>query len=471
MDEQFVFDAFISYSHKDAAWGTWLQRKLENWNIPSDIRKASGCGSKHLKVFRDQTDLAGVELQESIRRELRNSRFLVVICSPNSAASPWVSAEISYFKQLGRALHIIPFIVEGEPETDKEEIECYSEELRNVPDWHFLGANIQELGKQKALLRVISIILNVRFNRLVDRDRQRRVFRTSAIGSVTAAVLIVTSVLLIRNARIEKERRMLMYGNAIAAYAQSSEVSSDMIQMLQQSAEAGEAQSCLLLGDFYQNGRGVEEDSFEAFKWYEKAAELGNADGIVAVANCYARGTGVQTDMEQAFNLYCQAAEQGNLSGLFGEALCYRDGDGVEENAEKAFELMQRAAEGGHTLAITSLAYCYMSGTGTDANPELAFFWADKLARTGDSTGMYYLAMMFQNGYGTEESPQDALYWYRMAAEAGNADAMYMVGWCLENEYGTLNPALDWYKRAVEAGNSSAQEAVDRILYGQGQSN
>ena len=146
MSEQFRYDAFLSYSHRDLKWGKWLQDQLESWRIPAEVRKETAFTRANLKIFRDQTDLAGVELRDTIRQELRASQCLIVLCSPNSAESPWVAEEIAYFKSLGREDRIIPFIIDGEPETDKAELECYSVELRNVPDKHFLGADVQELG-------------------------------------------------------------------------------------------------------------------------------------------------------------------------------------------------------------------------------------------------------------------------------------------------------------------------------------
>ena len=57
------YDAFISYSHKDLRWGRWVQERLERYRMPRQMRKDSRDSGKKLKVFRDQTDLAGVELQ------------------------------------------------------------------------------------------------------------------------------------------------------------------------------------------------------------------------------------------------------------------------------------------------------------------------------------------------------------------------------------------------------------------------
>ncbi len=199
----FVYDAFISYSHRDMDRARWLQRRLENYRVPVGLCEREDRG-RHLKIFRDQTDLAGVELQQALRSELDSSEYLIVICSPDSAASRWVNDEVSYFISVHDAGHVIPFIVAGEPESEDPELECYPPVLRSSEEHHFLGANLQEIGKNKAFLKLLSILLDVRFNRLVDRDRQRRLRTGLVIGGIAAAVAVSLTVLLWRNALIEK---------------------------------------------------------------------------------------------------------------------------------------------------------------------------------------------------------------------------------------------------------------------------
>lgn len=466
MSEQFRYDAFLSYSHRDLKWGKWLQDHLENWHIPAEVRKETAFARSNLKIFRDQTDLAGVELRDTIRQELRASRCLIVLCSPSSAISPWVAEEIAYFKSLGRENRIIPFIIGGEPETDKAEFECYSEELRNVPDKHFLGANVQELGRNKAFLRLVSILLDVRFDRLVDRDRRNRIRKRLIAGIITALIAGVTGGLLWQNRQVTKQNQVLsyeMYGSAIVSFAQSDTIDETGVAALTISAEAGNLNACMLLADCYKTGRGVMPDATLAFTWYQKAAEFGDAAGMLSLADCYRNGLGTEKDEKLAFAWDVKAAELDSPAAMLNIAFCYEDGIGTEADAKQALYWYSRAAEAGNTLAMYNLARCYLMGVGTETDPALAFYWIKALAETGDSTGMYNLALMYQRGFGTQEAPEQALHWYRKAAEAGDADAMYMVGWCLENHYGTNTPALDWYKRAAEAGNTDAQEAVRRL--------
>ena len=468
---EIMYDAFISYSHKDMEWAQWIQKHLESYRIPRNLCPDRPSGS-HLRIFRDQTDLAGVEVTTSLRRELRLSRFLVVVCSPNSAASRWVNDEVAYFGGLGRQDKIIAFIVDGEPDSDNPALECYPPEMRSTAERAMLGANVQEIGKAKALLKVVSLLIGVRFNRLVDREKQRR--RRSAI--TIAAILLVVSAslaaLLWRNAQISRRNRALsrdVYGAAIVAFAQKEVLSPEDFDRIRESAEAGNTYAATLVGDCYGKGWGVQRDDAAAVAWYRRAAEAGDTMGMIALANCYLFGTGVEVDAGKSFEWNMRAAEAGSPEAMLNVALDYEGGHGAPQSPEAAFMWYSRAATEGNDLAMYNLARCYRTGYGTPASPDKAFYWMKELAEKGNTEAMYNLAIMYQGGYGTAENPKAAYAWYRKAADAGDADALYMTGWCLENGYGVDDPAREWYTRAAQAGNEDAARALERLEMPAGQ--
>ena len=129
----FRYRAFLSYSHRDKAWGAWLHRALEAFRIDKDlVGRATPAGPvpKALRpIFRDREDFAaGHSLTEQTIAALEASEVLIVICSPHAARSPYVNEEIRRFKALGRADRVIPVIVGGEPAT--RNAECFPEALR-----------------------------------------------------------------------------------------------------------------------------------------------------------------------------------------------------------------------------------------------------------------------------------------------------------------------------------------------------
>ena len=466
--EAYLYDAFISYSHRDLKWGKWLQRKLEGFHCPRDVREGpeSRKDRGSLRIFRDQTDLAGAKLQESLNRELEQSRYLIVICSPSSAASRWVDAEIRHFCSLGRENRILPFIVAGEPNSDQPELECFPPALREENTGELLGVNIQEIGKNKAFLKTASVLLDIRFNRLVDREKQRKRRTGLTIGAISAVVAGVTGFLIWNNAEIKKENSNLtfdIYGAAMLSLQLNDTMQPEELAFLQASAEEGNAQAMVLLGDCLKNGWGTAEDPEAAFGWFRKAAEADNSTGMIAVANCYASGIGTEPDPEQCFRWNMQAADlKEDSAGMVNVASCYQEGFGTEQDTDLAFQWYGKAAKAGNELGLFQLALCYLTGTGTEPDKENAFATMKTLAEKYNPDGMYNLALMYQAGFGTEEDPELAYTWYRRAADIGDARSMRMVGWCIENRYGIDDPALDWYMRAAAAGDEGAKEDAAR---------
>jgi hypothetical protein len=133
--------AFLSYSHTDKQWGDWLHKALETYRVPGRlIGRESRDGTvppRVFPIFRDREELpVSADLGSNINEALRESRYLVVICSPRSAQSRWVGEEIKTYKKLAREDRILALIVEGEPNASDgkagipAEEECFPEALR-----------------------------------------------------------------------------------------------------------------------------------------------------------------------------------------------------------------------------------------------------------------------------------------------------------------------------------------------------
>src|SRR4029077_16397228 len=91
-DAMALYDAFISYSHaKDKPIAAALQSAVQRLGKPWYRRRA-------LRVFRDDTSLSATpHLWPSIEQALGQSRFLILLASPESARSPWVGKEDAYW--------------------------------------------------------------------------------------------------------------------------------------------------------------------------------------------------------------------------------------------------------------------------------------------------------------------------------------------------------------------------------------
>lgn len=196
--QQYTYYAFISYQRKDEKWAKWLQRKLENYKLSvANTKDASDKKSKYIRpVFRDKTDLTAGPLPDALKEALNQSRYLIVICSPNAVQSPWVNDEINTFVNADRTKYIIPFIVDGEPYSDDKAKECFPDALKAIPkDQEPLGVNIGEGGKEQAFIRTVAYMLGVKFDELWNRyERHRREMRNITIACLAFLAVIALGI-------------------------------------------------------------------------------------------------------------------------------------------------------------------------------------------------------------------------------------------------------------------------------------
>ena len=80
---------------------------------------------------------------------------------------------------------------------------------------------------------------------------------------------------------------------------------------LQKAAERDDTDSEFLLGQFFEDGRGVEQSIPKAAHYYELAAEKGNSEAQLNIAEMYEEGRGVKRDLDKALKWYQSAASQG----------------------------------------------------------------------------------------------------------------------------------------------------------------
>ena len=72
------------------------------------------------------------------------------------------------------------------------------------------------------------------------------------------------------------------------------------LKTLQELGEQDHALSQYFLGQLYSEGKGVEKNEEEAFKWYKKAAENGDSGSAHEVGRRYKMGIGVKKDENEA---------------------------------------------------------------------------------------------------------------------------------------------------------------------------
>ena len=217
---------FISYSHQDKAVGTWLHKKLEGYRIPKALVGRLGRNGvipdRLFPVFRDREELpTSSNLSVSIQEALAASRYLIVLCSPRSAVSHWVNAEISAFDTMGKRDRILALILEGEPHaTEKKGVaadECFPPALRFVPApndpestkiFEPIASDLRPGGDspERALLKIVAGLIGVNFDELFQRERRRKKKRQVFGYIFLAFAMFLTVGLFLWNSRLQKRQ-------------------------------------------------------------------------------------------------------------------------------------------------------------------------------------------------------------------------------------------------------------------------
>ena len=210
------YAAFISYSHNDEKIAADLQRRLERFSIPAALAKEVG-RARIGQVFRDRLDLASsTDLGRDIIDALDRSECLILICSPSSAKSTYVSQEVQHFKSTGKGQRILAVIVNGEPYASiksgyADDDECFPRALIYQLDEYGDIAKVRETseplaadlrkgkdGPRLGFQKIVAGILRVRLDDLLQRQKQadrvrRRWWITGSLATFALGLFAVWS--------------------------------------------------------------------------------------------------------------------------------------------------------------------------------------------------------------------------------------------------------------------------------------
>ena len=215
-----IYDAFISYRHTplDMEFAKKVHSGLETFRVPKAVQKKTG-KKKIKRVFRDQEELPiGSDLNDNISAALRESEYLVVICSPETPGSYWVAKEIETFIAMHDRRHVLAVLIDGEPE------QSFPEQLLTDENGHPVeplaadvrGATASERNKKfkTELLRLAAPILGCTYDDLRQRHRERILKRNLLIGATAAGILAAAGAAFgIYNAGVAKRMKKLADSN------------------------------------------------------------------------------------------------------------------------------------------------------------------------------------------------------------------------------------------------------------------
>jgi hypothetical protein len=207
------YQAFVSYSRRDARVAKRLHQALERYRVPSGIEW--GEANRRLGRFCKDDDEFPVSehLGAAIEGAIDDSKNLIVIASPDAARSEWVNKEVLRFKRRHTA-RILAFIVRGRPASGNAATECFPPALRyrvdsdgritTDPDDPPLAANLAEERFSRAFIRLAAGLLHVTFDALWQRER-RRLFRRRALLCASVGLVLLVAILVMAKAVTEND--------------------------------------------------------------------------------------------------------------------------------------------------------------------------------------------------------------------------------------------------------------------------
>ena len=202
------YKAFISYRHRDIdeVVAKHVQKIIERYRVPKKLAKA--IGKSHVgKVFRDSDELqAASNLSEIIRSAIEESEWLIIICTKRYKESVWCMEEVEHFVELNGREKVLVILVEGEPNESFPSILTEIEVDGAVRHIEPLAVDIRGNSEREIIknlnneqFRFLSSILEVDYDDLKNRQRERRIRRIATAATAAFAILAVILGLIIKN--------------------------------------------------------------------------------------------------------------------------------------------------------------------------------------------------------------------------------------------------------------------------------
>lgn len=203
--KEISYDVYLTcrqYS-QDKRIARMIEKRLHRFIIPVEYR-ADYSDSRIRNIYIPQEKHAGVGgLSEGARKALDRSRFLMVVCTPDTKDSTRVNREIEYFLEHHDRDRLLTVLAKGTTKTsfptplfreyEKNGITFMREEEEQI-DANLTGGGerFQKKRLQREVTRLIARMIGCPYETLWNLDRRYRLRRT--IGSLAAGVLVLIGI-------------------------------------------------------------------------------------------------------------------------------------------------------------------------------------------------------------------------------------------------------------------------------------
>lgn len=209
--------AFISYSRADIDIAIDLEKRLEKYPYPQEMvaEENRPYDPKLVRpIFLDVLDLPvkTSHYDKDIQENLRQSKYLIVICSENSASSKYVRKEIDYFLETHEnnaslivAVYVDKIFAGMHPVIDNIVA------TRNCPIYVTGRGEAGLVGRKYCFYHLLEFLLKVDFDKLYNRyeayQRRKKRYRTNIIAGVLTLIIGALTWALISQINLKQAER------------------------------------------------------------------------------------------------------------------------------------------------------------------------------------------------------------------------------------------------------------------------
>jgi TPR repeat protein len=173
--------------------------------------------------------------------------------------------------------------------------------------------------------------------------------------------------------------------------------------------------ACMMLGELYYYGEGVDSDLPLATQWFEKAAAAQVPEAWTFLGTMAWHGEGQEKDPKRAEHLYKLAAEAGESQAVFNLSYLFDE----RGEADKALSSLEQAASMGHGGAACQLAKRSITGVGMPKDEGRAIDYLEPAVAEEDPDALYMKAELLREGVGTAVDLRGALELFQLAQIQG----------------------------------------------------
>lgn len=228
--------------------------------------------------------------------------------------------------------------------------------------------------------------------------------------------------------------------------------------VLLQSAEAGDLDTMLALGDYYHTHPSLPQAAAQARRWWQRGAQAGDPRAMAALGHLLSiQGGSGNTQLARQW--LDRSAALGLTRAVYLRSRLARESPGPRE-AQLAARLLEQAAREGDVMAMNDLGV----QRELDGNLKAAAELYQRAAAAGLDVARQNLTRLRAKERGASD---DNLARLQVLAQEGDADALlalarrYHRGDGVARDYAR---AIQYYQRAADAGSGKARETLALIF-------